>query len=82
MKKKIIKIGNSAGIMLPKNIREEAGLKLGDAVGIEYNAQSKSVVVTPIDKEKKTGGVSTKFMKMVDEFMTEHEDVLKKLADK
>jgi len=82
MKKKIIKIGNSAGIMLPQNIREEAGLKLGDNVSIMYNGESKVVTITPLEKEKDTGGVDAKFMKLTDEFIAEHEDVLRALANK
>ena len=40
MKQKIIKIGNSAGIILPRELQKELGLKLGDSVAVEYNASS------------------------------------------
>jgi len=77
MQQKIIQIGNSAGIVLPKSIREETGLKPGSKVTIEK--KGKDIIVSPQAK-KLAGGVDAKFMKSVDEFIEEHEDVLKELA--
>ena len=80
MKQKLIKIGNSTGIILPKHLQNEVGLTLGDSVSV--GAQANTLVITPLRKEKKSGSVDAKFMKMVDEFLTEHEDVLEKLANR
>ncbi len=44
MKQKIIKIGNSAGIILPQKLQKDLGLKLGDTVAVDYNAASGFVV--------------------------------------
>lgn len=79
MKQKIIKIGNSAGIILPQEIKKELGIKLGDSVAI--GVQNSSMVITPI-KEKHDDDVDPKFAKMVDEFINDHEDVLKELANR
>jgi putative addiction module antidote len=64
-----IQIGNSVGVVIPKNILTEKNIKIGDKVQIE---------IKPLKKE--VGGVDAKFMKMVDEFIEEHKDVLEQLA--
>ncbi len=78
MKRKIVKIGNALGVTLPQEIREDAGLKLGDSVSV--GIQNNAVLLSPIRKKKKIGGVDAKFMKLVDDFINEHEDVLEELA--
>ena len=77
---KLIKIGNSVGFTLPPIIREEAGLRLGDAVMVDYDIASKVIAIQK--KQKPKGGVDAKFIKLVDEFIDEHEDVLEELANR
>lgn len=79
MKTKIRKIGNSAGIIIPKEVRKETGLKLGDAVMVGMHGHS--IIISP-QKKKRKKDITNKFVKMVDEFITEHEDVLEELAKK
>lgn len=79
MQQKIIQIGNSSGITLPQAIKQQVGLKPGDKV--EVKAKGSDIVISPVRKIK-TGGVDAKFMKMVDEFINEHEDVLHELANR
>lgn len=69
MVQQAIQIGNSIGVIIPKNVLEEKGIKVGDKLQIDVKTINKSV-----------GGVDTKFMKMVDEFIEEHKDVLEQLA--
>lgn len=80
MKQKIIKIGNSTGIIIPQKAREATGIKLGDSVMV--GTYGNSLKITPLKKKTEEGEVDAKFMKMVDEFLTEHEDVLKELANR
>ncbi|MEK7571876.1 MAG: AbrB/MazE/SpoVT family DNA-binding domain-containing protein [Patescibacteria group bacterium] len=75
MQQSVIQIGNSLGIVIPKGLRGE--LQAGDKVLI--TGKPTNILITPA-KTNKTGGVDAKFMQMVDEFITEHEDVLKELA--
>ena len=81
MEQKIIKIGNSAGIILPYKLQKQVGVQLGDSVKLEMQDPS-SVVISPIKKKHDTREVDPKFMKMVDEFINEHQDVLKELANR
>lgn len=78
MEQTIVQIGNSIGVIIPKNLRN--GLKAGDKVVV--GGEKNKITVSPVAKKQKTGGVDAKFMKMVDEFMTEHKDVLAELANK
>lgn len=80
MKQKIIKIGNSTGIILPQNVNKELGIKLGDSVLI--NVQNTTMTITPIKEKKKDEDLDVKFATMVDAFLTDHEDVLKELANR
>jgi putative addiction module antidote len=52
MKQKIIKIGNSAGIILPKKLQTELGLKLGDTVAMEYNTGSKFAILAKEEEKR------------------------------
>lgn len=79
MTQNIIQIGNSTGVIIPQSFLSELGLKKGDVVLVEK--KGKSILLIP-NKTKKTSDVDVKFMKMVDEFMDEHDDVLRELANK
>lgn len=75
---KLFKAGNSIVITIPKQLLELLKINAGDAVVLEPHADS----VTIKRKVKESHDVNDKFMKMVDEFANEHEDVLKELAQK
>lgn len=77
MLQKIIRVGNSAAVVLPQSIRRETGLAPGTQISIER--KGKNVVISP-SGQKIAKGVNAKFMKMVDEFISDHEDVLRELA--
>ena len=48
---KLIKIGNSQGVMLPKTLIEEAGLK----GPVEIKAEKNTIVITAIEKSARSG---------------------------
>lgn len=75
----LYKNGNSIAVTIPRQYLEELNLKEGSEVvvekqGKELRIASKNKALAP--------EVDAKFMKMVDEFVTDHEDVLKALAVK
>lgn len=76
---KLYKTGNSVAVTIPKEYLEELNLKEGGLVVVKKRGQE--LVVTP--KTKTTAaGVDPKFARMVDEFINEHEDVLRELSQK
>lgn len=77
MEQRVVQIGNSIGVVLPQDIRQTLGLRRGDKVVL--NKKGDNVIISR-SKKSLAGGVNDKFMKMVDEFIDEHEDVLQELA--
>lgn len=69
MVQQVIQIGNSIGVIIPKHVVEEKGIRVGDKLQVD---------IKPI--KKTVGGVDAKFMKMADEFIEEHKDVLQALS--
>lgn len=78
MEQTVINIGNSKGIIIPQKVLNASGIKLGDKVLVEEN--NNKISVTPVKKTK--GKVDARFMKMVDEFVEEHKDVLQALSNR
>ena len=79
MEQTVIKVGNSIGVVIPTSLRDQNGIKSGRKVNLK---QVKEGILIIPSKTQLAGDVDPKFAKMVDEFITEHEDVLKELAHK
>lgn len=77
MTQTVIQIGNSIGVVIPQRLQID--LKAGDKVVVDK--KNDTILISPV-KKVHTGGVDAKFMKMVDEFIAEHEDVLRALANR
>ena len=75
----LYKNGNSVAVTIPKAYLKELNLKEGAEVIVEKKGDE-----LRISSKAKTlaSDINPKFMKMVDEFVKEHEDVLRVLANK
>ena len=54
MTQKLLKIGSSAGVIIPKKSLEELDIKIGDRVNVEVDRKRPAIVVKPayrVDKE-------------------------------
>ncbi len=76
---KIIKIGNSAGIILPMDFIKSAKLKVGDKVEIEYNKTYDVILITST-KYKNKIMKQFEFFTWLEEYTKKHKDLLKELA--
>lgn len=47
MQQKIIKVGNSLAITIPKKFIDESGFKAGDSLFVHPDQQTKSLFITP-----------------------------------
>lgn len=74
---KLYKNGNSVAVTIPKEYLTDLGLDADSEVLVEKRGQE--FIVTS-SKKTVAKNVDPKFAKMVDEFINEHEDVLKELA--
>ena len=68
----IRKIGNSEGVIIPKEVLEQAGLKSGDNLQIVSDGSELRLVKAKDDFEKEIA--------IAREFMTKYHDALSKLA--
>lgn len=79
MVQKIIKVGNSYGIILPKELMVQVGLKTGDEVDIESLPQSSMLTITSVGSPYKSK-ITPEFKNWLDDFTNKHKDLLKELA--
>ncbi len=81
-KQKIIKIGNSAGVILPQDILKETGLKLGDNVAVDYNAQDKTAIIANENNKKAPSAITPEFYDWLNRFNKKYKKALTELAKK
>lgn len=79
MQQKIINIGNSAGILIPKYILNQNGLKAGDKIVLEPDLNGGAFVVSKIGK-KTISSLTPKFLKTVEKVNKEYGKALAQLA--
>jgi len=79
--KKIIKVGNSAAVMLPASFVKEGNLKIGDEVIVETMARYQTAMIKP-KKNKKTLNLSPEFFYWLEKVNKKYEELLKELAKK
>ncbi len=73
MKLEIKKIGNSTGLILPKELLTRLNLGQGDWLSVTENADG-SVTISPFDSDFEES------MSIVDDIMVEYRDTLRALA--
>lgn len=71
MKRKLIRVGTSAAVLIPKATLEELNVDIGDEVYVQMAKQ-------PMNIEKKL--VDPSIIEWTDEFIEEYKPMLKKLA--
>lgn len=74
---KLFKNGNSVVLTIPQKFLIDLNLKEGEEVVVEKN---KATLVIASKKSQIASDVDAKFMKMVDDFINEHQDVLSELS--
>ena len=67
MTQKVIKIGTSAGVTIPKKVLDEQGIKIGDEIDVS---------IKPVQKVEK------EVLDWTDRFIEQYHSALKALADK
>ena len=80
MAQTIINIGNSQGVIIPKELLNDNGIKTGDKVTV-IGGGNKGIHIYPA-KDTEIKSVDARYMKMVDEFIEDHKDVLEALANR
>jgi len=79
MVNKLLRIGDSVGVTLPKKTLKEMGISTGDKVVITFVPKDNSFVITPFKTNKSV--VSNRIAKLPTEFIDRYRPALKKLAN-
>lgn len=81
MEQKIIKIGSSIGVVIPKFLAEEKGLKAGHKITLKTDAHSNWIRIEPsIAQEKPV--IEVDILSWTNSFIDKNRELLKRLADK
>jgi putative addiction module antidote len=81
MKQKIIKIGNSTGVIIPKPLLEELDLHEGSIIMVEKGTDKQSISLSK-DGPAKKSSVTPEFLERLDKLTQKYAPALKELADK
>jgi putative addiction module antidote len=82
MTQKIIQIGNSTGIIIPKAILDVLGLQPGTEVNVQSDLQTSSLIIQDVTKVKKTSAISPHFLTVLEKINKEYNGALRELAQK
>lgn len=81
MTQTIINIGNSAGVILPKEVLEKLGIKKGSKVEIEVIDDEK-INISPTGTKKTKPHISPELLAWLDSFNARYKNALQELAGK
>lgn len=77
MTQKVIKVGDSAAVIIPKKSLKELGIQLGDTVSVEIDRKQRRVSIEPIAKE-----VNQELLSWTKKFIERYRPALEALANK
>lgn len=78
MAQKIIRIGSSVGVTIPKDMLQRSGVAVGDAVSVEFDDTDSSLRIVPFSSSVKASDTAT----WATAFVQKHLAAFKELADK
>jgi len=80
MRRKITAMGNSHGVLIPKEYLNHLGLKKGSEVEVLIDDEKGQIIIFTVLKEIKKTGITPEFAQEVREFIEEYKPALKKLS--
>ncbi|OGG37564.1 hypothetical protein A2110_02435 [Candidatus Jorgensenbacteria bacterium GWA1_54_12] len=75
MTQKVLKVGSSAAVTIPKKSLEELGLRIGDKVAVEVDGKRKVVSIKPIGV-----AVDREMLDWTEKFINRYRSALEALA--
>lgn len=76
MIQKILKVGTSAAVTIPRGSLEELGLQIGDSIKVVTNKAHRRVIIEPVTS------VDHELVKWADKFIERYRPALEALAKK
>lgn len=80
MIQKIIRVGHSAAVTLPKEFLKTSGFRVGQEIALDYNGEL-GVVVIKSKLQEKNRLLNPEFQDWLEEFTHKNRALLKKLAN-
>lgn len=80
MLQKIIRVGNSLAVTLPKSFVDKANFRAGDEVVVEANEGIKALYIRA-RSEKQNPGLTPEFKTWLDDIEEKESDIIKALAN-
>ena len=81
MQQKIIQLGNSTGIIIPKSVLDQIGLETGTEVELQKDITNKSLTIVKAGTHD-TSSITNHFLKILEKVNTQYGSALKELAEK
>ena len=82
MLQKIIQIGNSTGVIIPKSLLDAMELSAGQEIEIQQDKESKTLIIHKKGANVHASSITTHFLKILDKVNQEYGAALKELANK
>jgi putative addiction module antidote len=80
MIQKVLKVGSSAAVTIPKKSLTQLGINIGDEVVVDTNSDTREMIVKPVTS--KTSARQEKIATLTLDFIERYKKDLKNLADK
>jgi len=81
MAQKVIQIGSSIGVTIPKDVAEQMKIHVGDAVEVKINQAEGSLSVVPSARKRKAS-VDRELVNWIEDAIERYRPALEALADK
>lgn len=82
MSQKIIKIGSSLGVTIPKSIAQKLKLQAGDRIDLKVDAENRVIMYEPIKEDGDDKEEREKVSKLTQSFIKRYKKDLDALAQK
>lgn len=82
MLQKVIKVGNSAAVTIPKDFLDQTGIKPGDKVMVDADRVSESMSVYKAGSKNNKSSITPEFLDTVKKINQRYGPALRKLAEK
>ena len=78
MTNKVLKVGDSAAVTIPKHVLKEMGIQIGDKVTVTFHPESNEVVLKPVKVSHPL--VSDRVARLTTRFMDHYRETLRRLS--
>ena len=82
MLQKVIRVGNSYAVTIPRGFINEVKLKAGQKVRVEEDLDLETLTVQPLRANLKQGNLTPEFLTWLKKFNAKYKDALRELAKK